>query len=82
MSDNEVSLEVYRAFAASKPTEFDAFVRKWREDNDTALHSVLVEMEQAEKEVELASALSETEQTEEETDGVQPRKRTARKRKE
>ena len=33
MSEQEIPVEVYRAFASTKPTEFDAYVRKWREEH-------------------------------------------------
>ena len=40
--EEEIPIEIYRAFALTKPTEFDAYVRKWREEHPEPEHPVIV----------------------------------------
>lgn len=47
MSEKNIDLEVYRAFAQSKPTEFDAFLRQWCIDHPEEQSTVMVNEAQA-----------------------------------
>jgi hypothetical protein len=58
MSEKELSVEVYRAFVQTKPTEFDAFLRQWRMVHPEApVVEVLVAESEAVQEVRAAFGL-------------------------